>query len=391
MRTIALIGLGGRLSGVVTNLMKAAGDRLRLVGYADAAPVGLPNLRQAGIDPGQAFTDHRAMLAQLKPDVVMIGSPNHLHLEHIRDALAAGCEVFSEKPVTISPEDTWEVARLIGRYGAKRLHVGLVLRSSPLYRRVRAILAAGGIGKPISMEANEHLHVEHGAFIIGDWRRYRKWSGSHILEKCCHDFDLYNSLAGCRAARVASFGGRDSFVPEHAALATGTHPDGKPRYQAWGRAGWNAIGDTFTSDADITDNQVAVVEYTSGFRLSFHTNTHCPSHQRRWLISGTKGWVESDLATSRISWRETFGQVHDEAVGDCDGGHGGADAVMGRDLAATLLDGAAFPVPATAALEAGLLCMAIDRAQREGRVVELAPWWAQLDAALQPQAAQARA
>ena len=75
MRTVALIGLGNRLSGVVSNLWQAAGGRLQLLGYADPAPVGLGALQKAGIDAGRAFADHREMLATLKPDVVMIGSP----------------------------------------------------------------------------------------------------------------------------------------------------------------------------------------------------------------------------------------------------------------------------------------------------------------------------
>ena len=359
----------------------AAGARLRILGYADATPVGLPHLQKLGIDPGRAFTDHGEMLAALKPDIVMIGSPNHLHLIHIRDALEAGCEVFTEKPVVISPEETWELARLIAKHGEQRLHVGLVLRSSLLYRRVRAIIASGGIGRPLTMEANEHLHFTHGAWIMRDWRRLRAFSGSHILEKCCHDFDLYNSLAGARASRVASFGGRDAFTTENARLAEGLNAVGQPRYGSR-HTGWGAIDLAFGNDADITDNQIAVVEYGNAFRLSFNTNTHATTAQRRWLIHGTTGSIESDLATNRITWRETAGAVHEETIEVAGSGHGGADYEMGRDLAATLLDGARFPVPATAALEAGLLCMAIDLAQREGRVVDLAPWWQRLDAAL---------
>lgn len=112
-RTVAIIGLGQRIAHVWNYLIAAAGDRL--LGYADPSLMGLDLLRT---DPGQAFADHRAMLAALPPDVVMIGSPNHLHLDHIGDALAAGACVFSEKPVVISPLQTMACARLIGQYGA---------------------------------------------------------------------------------------------------------------------------------------------------------------------------------------------------------------------------------------------------------------------------------
>jgi hypothetical protein len=55
---------------------------------------------------------------------------------------------------------------------------------------------------------------------------------------------------------------------------------------------------------------------------------------------------------------------------------------MSRDLAACWLDGVPFPVPAKAALEAGLACMAIDQAQRTGAIVDAGPWMRTLDTLL---------
>jgi len=86
---------------------------LRLIGYADPDPQGLGILAVSGIKPGQAFADHQAMLRALRPDYVMIGSPNHLHLAHITAALQAGCHVFSENPVVITSEETWAAAELL--------------------------------------------------------------------------------------------------------------------------------------------------------------------------------------------------------------------------------------------------------------------------------------
>ena len=46
-----------------------------------------------------------------------------------------------------------------------------------------------------------------------DWRRLEKYSGGFMLEKCCHDIDLYNGIVGDRPSRVVSFGGRNNFIP----------------------------------------------------------------------------------------------------------------------------------------------------------------------------------
>ncbi|MGO8646627.1 gfo/Idh/MocA family oxidoreductase, partial [Rhizobium ruizarguesonis] len=40
-----------------------------------------------------------------------------------------------------------------------------------------------------------------------------RYSGSFMLEKCCHYLDRYNGVAGARPERVSSFCGRKSFIP----------------------------------------------------------------------------------------------------------------------------------------------------------------------------------
>ena len=69
------------------------------------------------------------------------------------------------------------------------------------------------LGNIISIEASEHIMPWHGGFFMRNWRRKEKFSGGFMLEKCCHDIDFYNMIVGCRPKKVASFGGRRSFIP----------------------------------------------------------------------------------------------------------------------------------------------------------------------------------
>lgn len=382
MFTYAIIGMGIRAAVVAEAVQAAAGHRARLVGYADPASVayGLDYLtRLAGLAPGQPFVDPAAMLEALRPDAVIIGSPNHLHLEHLRLGLEAGCQVFCEKPLVITPEQTWECARLIARHGRARLQVGLVLRLAPLFQAISAHHARGALGRLVSIEANELLHPDHGGHIRRGWRRRRAWAGSYLLEKCCHDLDLLQALVGARAARVACFGGIGVFTPENADLLDGSGTDGRPRYFG-SLPRWNDCGRIFDSDGDVCDHQVAIVEFADLARLAFHTNAHAVV-QRRWLLAGTHGVLESDFTDGRLRTRSAWGAWSERTV-MAEGGHYGADSAMGRALVAAWLDGQRFPVPAVAALEAGLLAMAIDQSQRTGEVVQLAPWWNRLDGEL---------
>ena len=209
---VAIIGLGFRL-GYLGYVFSVIDPDFEIVGYVDPAPAGLDELRTRGIPSGRQYASPEELIAGERFDLLMVGSPNHLHLDHIRLGLEAGLKVFSEKPIVATIEQSYALARLLAIHGQERLLVGLVLRYAPLYRDLRAAQAEGRLGNIVSIEAAEHIFPYHGAFFMRDWRRYEKWSGSFMLEKCCHDLDLYNSVIGsaARSGWRASAGARPSF------------------------------------------------------------------------------------------------------------------------------------------------------------------------------------
>lgn len=105
-------------------------------------------------------------------------------------------------------------------------------------------------------------------------------------KKCCHDLDLYNGLIGARPHRVASFGGRKTFVP-----ANDPRREGINDLSLYHRkpSGWNGSDRVFDTDADIIDYQVAIVEYENGVGMNFHTNLNAPDQFRRFAVFGTRG------------------------------------------------------------------------------------------------------
>lgn len=377
---IAVIGLGQRIAHVLAAMVEV-GWLLEVAGYADPAPVGLPILAEHGIDPGRAYADERALMADGPFDLVIIGSPNHLHLTHLEAALTAGWPIFCEKPIVRTRAETMALAARLASGPTPPLHVGLVMRSMPLVREVIARLDAGELGELVSMDATEHLHPEHGAYLARNWRRKAAWGGSFLLDKVCHDFDIFARLAGGRARRAASFGARRIF---HAGRAgTTAYDDGAPAY-ALRDAGWAAADDAFTSDMDVADHQIAIVEYETGPVLAFHSNTHVALMERRWYLAGTGGTLLADLARNKLMIRPALSRRKPERLefGSLTADlHNGADQAMALDLKAALEDGAGFPVTAREAMEAGLTVMALDEAAQSGQAVDLAPMWAEFDAA----------
>lgn len=378
---IAVIGLGQRIAHVLAAMVEV-GWSLELAGYVDPGPVGAPILADAGIAMGRAFDSPQALLAAGPFDLVMIGSPNHLHLEHLQAAFEAGYPIFAEKPIVRTEEETYELARRLAGAEIPPLFIGLVMRSMPIVRETILRVDSGELGRLISIDATEHLGPEHGGYLARNWRRLQGYGGSYFLDKVCHDFDIFQRLTGARAAKVASFGGRRIFDPTR---------ENPPRHYENGEAayalrdaGWASSNDSFQSDMDVTDHQTALVEYENQVRLSFHSNTHVALQERRWYVAGADGTLIADLVRNRLMVRRVLDRRKPERIdyaNRTDDNHNGADQAMATDLLAALEGRAAFPVTPGDSMEAGLTVMAIDKAMETGQVVDCAPMWAAYDEA----------
>lgn len=376
---LGVIGLGQRIAHVLKACAEV-GWHFAVAGYADPAPVGLAILEEAGIAAGHSYASVEALLADGPYDLVLIGSPNHLHYEHLLAAFAAGFPIFCEKPIVRTEDETYALARHLAY--APPLYIGLVMRSMPIVREVIARVDAGALGALVSLDTTEHLPPEHGGYLARNWRRKQEWGGSFLLDKVCHDFDIFGRLVGARPAHVASFGGRSIFHAGRGAVAR-TYSDGAAAY-ALRDAGWAAANDAFQSDMDVADHQTALVEYDNGVQLSFHSNSHVSLTERRWYIAGTDGTLIADLVRNKLLFRGALDRGKPERRewgGLTADAHNGADQAMAVDLLAALEGRSAFPVSAEDSMIAGLTVMAIDRAMAERRVIECAPLWQAYDAA----------
>lgn len=377
---IGVIGLGQRVAHVLA-AMQEVGWSLDLAAHCDPAPVGAPILAQAGIAIGRAFETPQALLAAGPYDLVMIGSPNHLHFEHLNLALDAGFPIFAEKPIVRTQSETFALASRLARAEGPPLFIGLVMRSMSIVRETISRIDSGELGAVVSIDATEHLPPEHGGYLARNWRRRQEFGGSYLLDKVCHDFDIFGRLARSRPAKVASFGGREIFTTARAGEYA--YSDGQPAY-ALRDAGWSSANDAFHSDMDVTDHQNALVQYENGVRLSFHANSHVALPERRWYVAGADGTLIADLVRNKLMVRRAMDRGKPERIdygGRTEDSHNGADQAMARDLLATLEAGVPFPVTPFESMEAGLTVMAIDEAMTLGEMLDCGPMWARYDAA----------
>lgn len=308
---IGVIGLGQRIAHVLA-AMKEVGWDLDVAAHVDPAPVGAPILAAAGIHPGRACADPAELLPRGPYDLLMLGAPNHLHFEHLMLALDAGLPIFAEKPIVRTEAETDALARRLAGKDVPPVYVGLVMRSLPIVRDLLARVDGGELGEVVSIDATEHLPPEHGGYLARNWRRKQEWGGSYLLDKVVHDFDVFGRIVGARPARVASFGGRRIFTAERQDPPR-VWEDGSAAY-ALRDAGWSGANDAFQSDIDVTDHQVAMVEYANDVRLSFHANSHTALTERRWYVAGTDGTLIADLVRNKLMVRRALFRGKPEKV-----------------------------------------------------------------------------
>ncbi|HXW80039.1 MAG TPA: Gfo/Idh/MocA family oxidoreductase, partial [Acidimicrobiales bacterium] len=103
-----------------------------------------------------ATEDYRQVLSA-GIDACIVSSPPHLHYEHARAALDAGCHVLLEKPVTIASSDAWD---LVERARARGLHLVISFGWNylPTYLAARELIETHGIGEMTGLV----VHMDSG-------------------------------------------------------------------------------------------------------------------------------------------------------------------------------------------------------------------------------------
>lgn len=370
---IGVIGCGAMGMGIVNRVLELDA-RLKVVGIFDPDKRSVDNALSKISPAPFVYNDYMELVSQPNVDWVMIASWNNAHCEQTVAAFEAGKHVFCQKPLCLSVEECARMLRSWKKSG-RMFNIGFTLRYSPHYRKIKQLLSDNAIGKIISMEFNETLEFNHGGYIMGDWRRLRENAGTHLLEKCSHDIDLVNWMIDSPAKRVASFGGLNFFKPENEyhIKRLGKNKDGKQAYSVWGGL---IAKNPFTSDKDIIDNQVVILEYENGVRAAFHTNCHAGIPERRMYILGTEGAIRADVLTGKIELKRVgFDTEMQDVSTEASGGHGGGDDILSKELAESMLNHTPPSVDLMDGLNSAVTCFAIDEAMDKVKVVELKPYW----------------
>ena len=120
----------------------------------------------AKLDDKGVHHDYRELLARNDVDAVVIASPDHWHAQMAIDSMAAGKDVYLQKPMTLTVDEAREVAEAASRY-QRVLQVGSQHLSDPRHNKARELIQAGEIGELLWAQCTYSRNSKRG-----EWNYY---------------------------------------------------------------------------------------------------------------------------------------------------------------------------------------------------------------------------
>ena len=263
---VALIGAGGRGQGDARRAGEVPG--VKVVAAADCYYGCLDHAKELWGKDILATRDYQEILARKDIDAVIIGTPDHWHMQVSVDAMNAGKDVYCEKPMIHLYSDGPKIIDTC-RQTSRIMQIGSQRVSSMVYQKARDLLASGAIGKLNMVSAWWDRNSAQGAWDYTvpsdaspetcDWPR---WLGT--APKIPFNPEHFFQWRKWKAYGSGVAG--DLFVH----LFSGTHfitdSHGPTRAMATG-------GLRFWNDGrDVPDVLVALFDYPQGFNLNLRVN-----------------------------------------------------------------------------------------------------------------------
>jgi predicted dehydrogenase len=378
-RRFAIVGTGHRhemFQNAIENDFKGTAE---LVALCDKNPGRIQVAQElsakngAKVPPGYIAADFDKMLAETKPDVVIVTTIDATHHEYLVRAMEQGFDVITEKPMTTEAEKCQQILDTTAKTG-RSCRVTFNYRYSPPRTQVKEILMSGEIGDILSVDFHWMLNTFHGADYFRRWHSQKKFSGGLMVHKATHHFDLVNWWLGAVPLKVTAVGKREFYTPAMAKrMGLESHhercltcpekakcgflldleksPRLKHLYVDQEKYdGYFRDRCVFRPDIDIEDTMNVIVSYDNGATLSYSLNAFNSWEGYTIAFNGTKGRLEHTIVESiYVNGTDTVqggikpggvttkvyplrGPMREVEPWTGTGGHGGGDAVMLKEI-----------------------------------------------------------
>jgi len=266
---VGLIGLGSRGTTHLKTLLGLPGVRVRAV--CDLLPDRVAKAQQAVTDAGQAKPLGAASWKQLlelkELDAVASALPVDVHLACYLDALAAGKDLYAEKPMCLTLAEC-DALIAAAKKTDRKVQIGFQRRADPRFIEPMKLVHAGELGT--LLEGRINWSISWGP--LYDWFGKRERSGDWMVEQAVHNWDIMNWANRCRPKRAMGLGLNRFFKDKQA-------------------------------DRNVHDYYAGVLEYENGVIVNIIHSWLAPKRLDKeftWLI-GSLGGV--DFNTGMFSFR----------------------------------------------------------------------------------------
>ena len=375
----AIVGTGGRHSMYREAILGHYAPTSELVGLCDLnlgrvrLSQGKARAKSGTLIPAYEAEDFDRMIAETKPDAVIVTTVDSVHDEYIVRAMELGCDAVTEKPMTNHEDKCRRILEAIRKTG-RRLRVTFNYRYSPPRTQVKDLLMSGTIGEVLSVDFHWMLNTRHGADYFRRWHSEKRYSQGLQVHKATHHFDLVNWWLSAVPVSVFATGKREFYTPamarrfglsgphercricpEKAAcgfeLDLAANPSLKELYlDNEGYDGYFRDRCVFRPGIDIEDTLNVLVGYDNNVTLCYSVNAFNSWEGYLIAFNGTKGRLEHKAEESvyltadgsvpgalkaegtyiRVYPLREPGYAVDLWKGE--GGHGGGDSLMLDDI-----------------------------------------------------------
>jgi predicted dehydrogenase len=377
---LVMVGTGSRGTSMWgRDLMQRYPDRIEFVGLCDPNP-GRVEAGKAIIgtdcrtysDLNNPMAAFEKMIAETKPDLVIVTSVDSTHNDYIVRSMELGVNVLTEKPMVTDERQIQQVLDAEKKSGLKT-RVGHNARYSPYCAKMWELLRAGEIGEITSADMNWYLDTSHGADYFRRWHRLVEKGGSLLVHKACHHFDLLNWWIDSDPESVYALGSLDFygkngpyraencrtcshtreckfyFQLERPAMSdemrnaagvtaqNNANPYRRLYIDCEKYDGYLRDGCVFKNDINIFDKMAATIKYANGVQVAYSLTAFSPYEGYRIAFNGTKGridaWIQSSNPTQDVDYNEiilyrNFSRRQYISIPKVSEAHGGSDNLL---------------------------------------------------------------
>lgn len=318
-RRVAMVGTGSRGNSLYGKfLLKEYGDLVEFVGLCDINEGRVKYAKKSIGVNCPTFTNFDEMLDKVDIDLLIVTTVDATHHEFIIKGLNKNIDVLTEKPMT-TDEKKCQMILDAERKSKGKLIMAFNYRYGKVFTKLKEIIESKEIGDLISVDLHWYLNTYHGADYFRRWHGLSENSGTLLLHKSAHHFDLLNWFIGSDPIEVYANGALEKYGKNNSFRGTNcrpcVHKDKCSFY--WDMTkdeesmklyadnekydGYLRDNCLFREEIDIYDKMSVLVKYANNVEVTYSLTTYSPFEGYRFAFNGKEGRLETEEG---IPWGE---------------------------------------------------------------------------------------